>query len=314
MYLPGLRDASIRVVGIVDPMPLQADQVAADFDCPVFQDVGALVRYAAPDFVFAFGAHADMPSLALDLLRRRIPFSIEKPCGVRRSDVAAVRDVAEAMNVFVSVPFHYRLSDLRNALAGCIALPSRDFTHFRFRVNAGSPLRFEQSSPWLIDPARAGGGCMMNLAHHPIDFLLQATGAEVRHVGAALSSKSLGLPVEDHAVLTLTLSDGTTASIETGYTQPQTAAEYMAFDVEIAHRQFSAKREAEAFTITNVETGCTSHRATCWSFKDYFADYVRETVARARNGMPPVAGLRDLERTMDVIMQAYASAGASATR
>jgi predicted dehydrogenase len=172
MYQPGLRDASIRVVGVLDAANHHAERVAAEFDCPVHNDIDSLIRYAAPDFVFAFGVHADMPALAIDLIQRRIPFSIEKPCGVRATDVKAVRVLAEAAGVFVSVPFHYRLSDMADALAECVALPSPHFFHFRFRINAGSPLRFTQSSPWLIDPTLSGGGSMMNLAHHPIDFLL----------------------------------------------------------------------------------------------------------------------------------------------
>jgi predicted dehydrogenase len=128
-----------------------------------------------------------------------------------------------------------------------------------------------------------------------------------------VSNKCLGLAVEDYAAVTLTLSDGTTASIETGYTQPETASEYMAFDVEIAHRQFTAKRNGAALIIANADTGCTTRRATCWSFKDDFADFVRTTVERARHGSPPVAGLRDLERTVDVVTKAYeASACTSA--
>jgi hypothetical protein len=45
-------------------------------------------------------------------------------------------------------------------------------------------------------------------------------------------------------------------------------------------------------------------------FKRFFAEYVRRTLHLLTADEPPVAGLKDLERTMQVVDAAYASSAA----
>jgi predicted dehydrogenase len=220
-----------------------------------------------PDFAFVFGAHAAMPALAMELIDGGIPFSIEKPCGLKASDVANVRVRAEAAQLFVSVPFHYRLSGMAQSLAAVMLGPSADFSAMSFRVNAGSPSRFADSSPCLANAALAGGGCMMNLAHHPIDFALQLSGGTVVEIDARTSHKLLGLDVEDHALLELTLSDGALIAIETGYTHPVSQGSYMDFGMALTHKNFTADRTPDGLLVRrgamarrppSRPTGCSS--------------------------------------------------------
>ncbi|MDH6148190.1 MULTISPECIES: Gfo/Idh/MocA family protein [Paraburkholderia] len=112
---------------------------------------------------------------------------------------------------------------MRVSLEALTALPLSDFESVQFRIIAGSPLRFLDSSPWLIDPVAAGGGCMMNLAHHAIDFVLSINGSAVVEVEAAVSNAALSLLVEDTATLNLRTEDGSLSVIETGYTRPAEA-------------------------------------------------------------------------------------------
>jgi len=308
LYRPAFSDPGVRIAGVWDPSAPQARAVAAEFGCPVFGGVEELLDRSGAGFAFAFGVHADMPALARQLIERSIPFSIEKPAGLHGDDVAGIRRQAESAGVFASTPFHYRLSALTGALAQATPLPSPDFLHMQCSVHGGSPLRFADSSPWLTDPARAGGGCLMNLGHHPIDLLLSMTGADVVAVQATMSNKALGLAVEDYAALSLSLSDGTAAAVETSYRQPARAAAYMDFHISLAHRRFTAKREGERLVLLDTADGRIRDLDGGWRFKDYFADYVRATLSRVRSGLPPVAGLKDLEKTQRVVDAAYLSA------
>ncbi|MPS30657.1 MAG: Gfo/Idh/MocA family oxidoreductase [Alcaligenaceae bacterium] len=308
MYRPAFLGPDVRIAGIWDPSPPLARQVAAEFDAPVFATVDELLSRSGAGFAFAFGAHADMPAIASRLIDGGMPFSIEKPAGLHGDHIAGIRRAARRADVFVSIPFHYRLSALARALSATLPLPSPDFLHMQCSVHAGSPLRFADSSPWLVEPGRAGGGCLMNLGHHPIDLLSWITGADVVSVQATLSDKAWRLAVEDHASLSLVLSDGTVASLETSYRQPARAADYMDFHISLAHRAFTAKREGERLAFLDTASGASRSVDGGWRFKDYFADYVRATLSRAQAGASPVAGLEDLERTQRVIDAAYLSA------
>ena len=307
MYRDGLADHGVSIVGVTDRSERIAQSIAADYGCDAWSDIGSMLDRTRPDFVFAFGAHAHMPSIASELIERRVPFSIEKPCGLSANDVANVRRMAEAAGVFASIPFHYRISSMATSLAAQIRLPSDGFVGMAFRINAGSPHRFKESSPWLVDPAMSGGGCMMNLAHHAVDFVHHLTGADIVQVSAHASNKLLGLEIEDHAVMTLSLSDGSVASVETGYSHVVGPDSYLDFDLSLNHLRMCVRRDGDTLSVRDRASGHTTSMPTDWVFRSCFAHYARRTLALAVANEPPIAGLVDLERTMRVVDAAYES-------
>ena len=58
---------------------------------------------------------------------------------------------------------------------------------------------------------------MINLGTHLLDAFLQLAGGSVIVETVQLSYAVHGMPVEDHALVLLRSSDGTTGIIETGY-------------------------------------------------------------------------------------------------
>ncbi|REE17729.1 putative dehydrogenase [Paraburkholderia sp. BL27I4N3] len=308
MYRPGLEAAGVEIVSVADSIDVIGQSIASDWGCRSWTDYRVMVDEVKPDFVFAFGQHSKMPAIAFSLLERGIPFSIEKPCGTSSKDVQGVAETAGQANAFVSVPFHYRLSSMRSSLETVTPLPSSGFERVRFRIIAGSPLRFLDSSPWLVDPVAAGGGCMMNLAHHAIDFLLSITGSAVVEVEASTSNSALGLPVEDTATMVLRMQDGSVGVIETGYTHPADADSYMEFGFEAQHRSFLALNDETGLCVTRLLEPKFEHVPTNWRFKDYFAAYAVDTLRRYQAGERPLASLSDLQATMDVVEAAYKSA------
>lgn len=307
LYRDGIRRSDVDVVGVMDSCAGWSERVADEWHCPAWTDLEEMLDAARPDFAFAFGIHAAMPDIAAALIQRRIPFSLEKPGGLTHVDVARIRRSAASAGLFASVPFHYRLSGLDSSLRQIVALPSADFLRWQFCINAGSPMRFRDSSPWLVDPKLSGGGCMMNLAHHAVDFLLQAIGSPVEEVFATASHKFLGLEVEDSAVLELKFADSTIATVATGYAHPVSPDSYLEFDFAVGHRDFSARRDDAALVARMRETLTETVVPTDWTFKKYFADYAAITIQRVANGGAPVATLSDLEATIEVVEAGYQS-------
>ena len=95
LYLRAVKSDSLNVVAVSDDSAELAERTAADLGCPSYTDAIRLLDEQQPDFVFAFAPHYKMPELALELIRRGIPFAIEKPLGVCAADVERVLKAAE---------------------------------------------------------------------------------------------------------------------------------------------------------------------------------------------------------------------------
>src|SRR5665213_2189914 len=88
---PSLELPDVSIIGVSDPDAARAEPIAAKARCPVFTDYREMCAKLRPDFAFALGRHCDMAEEARFLIDSRIPFAMEKPCGI---DSAEVHDIA----------------------------------------------------------------------------------------------------------------------------------------------------------------------------------------------------------------------------
>jgi predicted dehydrogenase len=86
-----------------------------------------------------------MPAIAEALIARKIPFALEKPCGVNMSQVTRLRKLAEEANVYCAIPFIFRISDLLAALKDAEGQIPSSFNYMSFRFIVGAPNRYEAS-------------------------------------------------------------------------------------------------------------------------------------------------------------------------
>ena len=116
LYLDPLDAHGIEVVAVSDAEQVKGEAVAARFGSRLYQSSYELLEREKVDFAFAFGRHSEMPAIAEALIARKIPFALEKPCGVNMSQVTRLRRLAEEANVYCAIPFIFRSSDLLAAL------------------------------------------------------------------------------------------------------------------------------------------------------------------------------------------------------
>ncbi len=142
------------------------DLLAADLDGVVIASPSAL--------------HAEQARAALD---RGLPVFCQKPLGRTAAEVRGVVDAARAADRLLGVDMSYRQT------AAMLAL--------RERIGAGdigdvyaAELKFHNAygpdKEWFYDPARSGGGCVMDLGIHLVDLALWMMGGPVERVAAAL--------------------------------------------------------------------------------------------------------------------------------
>ncbi len=135
LYLPAVETEGLNVVAVSDPDGGVANRFASQLGCRAYTDGCELMDKEKPDFVFAFDVHSHMPALAKEIIRRGIPFSIEKPLGVCAQDVADVKEAAEQGGVFCAIPFIWRYTQLIHDFQK--AVRPEDITHLSYTFVAG---------------------------------------------------------------------------------------------------------------------------------------------------------------------------------
>jgi predicted dehydrogenase len=311
LYLDALQAPGIEVVAVSDAEHVKGPDIAARFGCKLYASSYELIDKEKLDFAFVFGRHSEMPKLAEALIARRIPFALEKPCGVSMAQVSKLRRLTEEANLYCAVPLIFRISDLLAALEGAEKKMPSDYNYMSFRFIVGPPGRYTAAGAgWALDPQFAGGGSTINVATHFIDLFRFLTGKPVTRVAATMHSRTHRGAVEDYSLLTMQTDDGVMGLVETGYSFPSTADEQREFSFTLASDRIYAKSGPDRIEIrdrNNLDTGTRSLRIRLET-DVYYPLFVQRVLAECRAGSKPLASLRDAEAMMQVMDAAYASA------
>ena len=311
LYLDPLEAPGIEVIAVSDAEHVKGQAIAARFGSRLYSSSSDLLEREEVDFAFAFGRHSDMPAIAEALIARKIPFALEKPCGVNMSQVTRLRKLAEEADVYCAVPFIFRDSDLLAALKDAEGRIPSDFNYMSFRFIVGPPQRYEAAGAgWALDPVFAGGGSTINVATHFIDFFRLLTGKEVARVSATMHARTHRGAVEDYSLVTMQTADGVVGLVETGYSFPSTADEQREFSFTLSSDRMYAKSGPDRIEIRdrqNLAAGTRSLRLRLET-DVYYPIFVKRVLAECRTGAKPLASLRDAEAMMQIMDAAYASA------
>jgi predicted dehydrogenase len=295
--------SGVELVGVHDPSEEIAARCAAVLgNPPIFTDHRQMLDKTRPDFVVALGQHARMARTALDLLDRGVPFMMEKPMGLNADEVQSIADTAAAKRAFVAVPLPQRDSPFaahaRRMLAEGRFGP---LSHLYLRLNRPTSARYSAwDSPWMLDPALAGGGCLRNLGSHCFDLFLLLTGEAATVTAAQLSARALGQRVEDYASVQLRTASGVLGTIELGNTVPYAGSDG---EFKIAGRDaiLTTYHDDTLRLITAGGEEMTAARPA----EPLYPTAVRAILDCRRRGAPPPVSVHDLVPVVRLIDQAY---------
>jgi predicted dehydrogenase len=290
-----------HVIGVSDADETRATAFAEMWDAPLYASWRAMLdAHGDAELAYVFAPHDRMHEICLALIEKRIPLVVEKPAGVSLQQVVEVREAAEAAGVAVAVPFVQREgpTDAWLARAGSAVYESVQFI-------AGPPDRYlGNGSPWMVDPQRAGGGCMINLAPHFVDLFLRSCGATDISVGAALSSSLHDSAVEDFASLTLSTADGRVAAIQVGYAFPDSPLKRHCAYMRIGAKGMATVWSDGQASFTSVAGSTQTSRIDVDS-DPLYAPFVYRVAEELSQGFATLPRINDLEATMAVIWEAY---------
>ncbi len=302
---PALDMPDVQVIGVADPDLARAEPVATRAGCPAFVDYQSMCDRLRPDFAFALGRHCDMAEEARFLIDRRIPFAMEKPCGLNSMELQDIAARAADAKLFAAVPFVLRHCELIDTIREVAAGEALQYITFKF-VGGMVDRYHQQQVEWMLDRATSGGGPLLNLGVHHLDLCrVLLPDVKLHVVGAAMSNHTAHLTIEDHAAVLLR-GGGTTCLVETGYLYPAPNSVFdMHYSIRTDHHYFAARdnhtleivrddrsRETREMPLTNVS---------------FYPIFVRDTLRRLREGQPPIADLQDMVAAMDLVQAAYAA-------
>jgi predicted dehydrogenase len=296
----------VELVGLHDPSAdIVARCAAALGDPPVFTDYHQMLDKTRPDFVVALGQHARMARTAHDLLDRGVPFMMEKPMGLDAIEVEAIASKAAAKGAFVAVPLPQRFSPFV-ARARQLAAEGRlgPLSHVYLRLNRPTSARYPAwDSPWMLDPALAGGGCLRNLGSHCFDLFLRLTGEPATVTAAQLSARALAQRVEDYASVQLRTAGGVLGTIELGNTVP-----FAGSDSEFKLAGRDAILVWYHDDTLRLITSAGEETLSAPPAEALYPRAVRDIIEHRRRGLPPPVSVHDLVPVVRLIDEAYARA------
>lgn len=298
---PCLDMPDVAIVGVSDPDVARAELVAQRAGCRAFADYREMCGAVRPDFAFALARHCDMAELARFLIEQRIPFAMEKPCGVNAAEAAEIAARARAAGLFTAVPYVIRYSPLIDAIRAVNA----PVQYALFKFIGGMVDRYHQQGvAWMTNRATAGGGALLNLGVHFLDLCrVLLNGADLTVTGAMMSNRNAGLGIEDHAVV-LMQGGGASCMVETGYLYPAPNSVFdLHYSIRTETHYFAARDDGTLEIVTNDRSRTT--RAMKLTNVHFYPTFVRDTLERLQAGRPAIADLSDNAAAVALAEAAY---------
>ncbi|MDI2034202.1 hypothetical protein PJL15_01308 [Paenarthrobacter nitroguajacolicus] len=287
-------------VGDDDVSRVQVQELADGWGAPVEADWRKLVDLPDVGLAYVFGPHEGMAEKCMALIERGIPFVVEKPVGTSLEDLSTVRRAAEAAGVPATVPLVQR----GGPTEAWLAKAGRP-TYQRASFIAGPPARYLfNANPWMLDPVKAGGGCLANLGPHFVDLFLRGCGEAAAEVDSRLSSVLHGQAIEDHASLIITTPEGREAIVEVGYAFPGSPLKRYCSFTSVGESGFATVDSDGTATFTALD-GTTEVDKINVDSDPLYDPFVRNVARTLEDGFRGLPTLAQLEDVMRPIWRAY---------
>lgn len=216
-----LAEGSATAVAFSDPSDAMAAEAAALAPAARRVDgLEALLGEGLDGLVIATPSalHAAQAIAALDA---GVAVFCQKPLGRDAVEVAAVVAAAARADRLLGLDLSYRHTAAVTAIRDLVRAGGLGRVHAVDLVfhNAYGP-----DKPWFYDPARSGGGCVIDLGVHLVDLAMWLLDfPEIADVSARLLAKGRPLArgqVEDYAVATITTAAGAVISLACSWHLP----------------------------------------------------------------------------------------------
>ncbi|MFZ0382882.1 MAG: Gfo/Idh/MocA family oxidoreductase [Solirubrobacteraceae bacterium] len=196
--------AQDQVVGATDPITKRAEDLTRRYGGRACPDIDELLE-VEPDVVIVATTHDQLTPMAERALRAGAHVLVEKPAGLGTEQIDRLIEVAENGDRVVKVGFNHRFHPAISELAAEVHSGRHgELMHLRARYGHGGRVGYDRE--WRAQPARSGGGELIDQGMHLLDLTHWIAGALPLH-SALLRTHFWDTEVEDNAALILGTAD-----------------------------------------------------------------------------------------------------------
>ena len=268
------------------------------------------VRSPAAAIVVVATTNDALAEVTLEAVKAGKHVLVEKPAARRAAELAAVQAAAHAAGALVRVGFNHRYHPaLQQALALTREGAIGELMFLRGRYGHGGRLGYDRE--WRADPARAGGGELIDQGVHLIDLARCFLG-EFEHVSGFAPTYFWDMPVDDNAFMLLRTREQRAAFLHVSCTEWKNL-----FSLEIYGRtgklqvdglggSYGVERLTHYRMLPQMgppETATWEYPAPDRSWALEFEAFLEDI----RLGRAPSAGVQDAVRALEVVEKIYGS-------
>jgi predicted dehydrogenase len=215
IHLPGYAaNSDIEIVGIASLDPVASANQAAKFRIrKVFDSVEELLNDPRVEAVSVCTPPSTHEAIAAQAIQAGKHVLIEKPVSVSLESLDRIRELAIQANSVVDLVHNERFMDFNIKAKNLIGQGQLGDVQAVIQfIGTAGPEAWTTSSAWFRDPARSGGGVLMDLSVHKIDlagWLLERhilPGAQAQFEGLVEDLASIHFAAEGPIWLTVTAS------------------------------------------------------------------------------------------------------------
>jgi 1,5-anhydro-D-fructose reductase (1,5-anhydro-D-mannitol-forming) len=249
--LPGLRaTAGARLVAACERDPAAADRLAAgDDDVRTTADLPTLLDTPGLDAVYVATPNSAHLPLVREVAAAGVPVLCEKPLAADVDDAAAIVDACAGTLAATAFdqrfhPAHRRIAEVVAAgelgtvtavriVYACWLPPDwspygaepeqfDSVTSRSYHPTSEAVPELPRHDNWRVDPARSGGGALVDLAPHGIDLVGALLGGDdLERLDVVLQRRVHDYPVDDGAVLAGRTASGALFSGHVAFNTPE---------------------------------------------------------------------------------------------
>ena len=226
-FAPGARAAGHRIAAVCDPSP--AARAAAEAEgVRGYADLSELLADPEMEAVYVATPNHLHRGPVEACAAAGLPLLVEKPTAATLADAEAMAGAVRRADVVAGTAFDQRWHPAHCRAAKLIAegaLGRIAAVRIVYACWLGPdwvcPWQAPGADNWRADPARAGGGAVMDLAPHALDLVERLLGEPVVALQAMLHRRIHAYAVDDGGLLAGRTASGVLVSIHVAYNTPE---------------------------------------------------------------------------------------------
>jgi UDP-N-acetylglucosamine 3-dehydrogenase len=308
-HLPALRyiQNRVKVVAITHRKEDDARPWVEEFSAQFFPDRDSMLAECDMDAVLITTPNIEHVPDSIAAAEAAVDVLCDKPIAITLEEGRRLVETIEKTRVRFLTTFPVRFNRSVRRLKAAVDAGELGKIQAIMMTNHGR--MYEPGEPdWVRDPARNGGGCLMDHTVHSADIIRLVTGAEFATVRAEAATALRPIQAEDVGVLHGEMTDGTIYQIDASWSRRGTDPMWGDVTMRLVGTKGSATLDLynnqRIELYADGDLGISFPNYLCREHGEIFLDYA----VSKEEGIPP-AGASEIDglRTVELVIAAYRS-------